>query len=213
VKIAEIEDVMLLTSETLSSYLLSHILIDRVSAPFSGFNPTESDVVQGFQTEVIFAEDIETTVRQQYPQGDVIEHFLSALAEKIYASYPRIPILTGKPRPSSIICVSQRCHDLGMVTFPEFPRSQERGFSEPLSVLLAISLQASELQLWDAGNGIITANSPRVSTARFVNSMSSAEAIEMAQHGRPCASPAILDQASPSLISVCYYDQIISCTF
>lgn len=149
---------------------------------------------------MIFAEDIETTVRQKYPQGDVIEHFLSALAEKVYASYPKIPILTGKSRSSSIICLSQQCRDLGMVAFPEFPKSQERGFSEPLSILLAISLQASELQLWDAGNGLITADLRRVSTARFVQSVSSEEATEMAQHGRP----AIVDQVSSSLISVCY---------
>ncbi|KAF9483275.1 hypothetical protein BDN70DRAFT_326508 [Pholiota conissans] len=166
-EIPDIEDMILLTSEVLSSYLLNHILLDR-----------------GFLSEVIFAEDTEATVRQNMPQGNVIDHFLTALAKRVRASYPKIPIITG------------------MVTFPEFPKSQKRGSSEPLSMLLAIGLKASELQLWDAGNGVITADSRRVSSARFVQSISSAEANEMAQHGRPCASPAVLEQVTSKDISV-----------
>ncbi|KAF8965755.1 Aspartate/glutamate/uridylate kinase [Flammula alnicola] len=164
---SQVEDVILGMSEKLSSHILNHVLLE-----------------QGFQTEIILAEDIEALIGSDREDGSVSESFMSALASRIQASHPKIPIVTG------------------MVNHKNIPRPQEGGFSESLSILAAIGLGAIELQLWNASNDILTADLRRVSSARLVRSISRSEAAELALHGHPCTSSAILDEVTSRDISV-----------
>ena len=62
-------------------------------------------------------------------------------------------------------------------------RQVGRGYTDLLSALLAVGLQASELQIWKEVDGIFTADPRKVSTARRILIISPEEAAELTYYG------------------------------
>ena len=95
------------------------------------------------------------------------------------ASSPRVPVVTGffGTVPGSLL------------------RQIGRGYTDLASAVLAVSLQASELQIWKEVEGIFTADPRKVSTARLIPVISPEEAAELTYYGSEVVHPFTMEQA------------------
>lgn len=69
-----------------------------------------------------------------------------------------------------------------------------RGYTDLLSALLAVGLQASELQIWKEVDGIFTADPRKVLTARVIPIISPDEAAELTYYGSEVVHPFTMEQ-------------------
>lgn len=69
-----------------------------------------------------------------------------------------------------------------------------RGYTDLCSALLAVGLQASELQIWKEVDGIFTADPRRVCTARLLSAISPEEAAELTYYGCEVVHPFTMEQ-------------------
>ncbi|KAF8153407.1 Aspartate/glutamate/uridylate kinase [Crassisporium funariophilum] len=150
------QDVVLCLGERLTSKIMACVLQD-----------------QGFQVEVISAEDIQASPSTIDEREPCLDSFTAALAKRVEACYPNIPIVTG------------------YFDSRDVPRPQKGGFAEPLSVLISIGLQAADLQIWTTANGILTLDPRRVSSARIAKSNPWENAVELTLHGHPCSESSV----------------------
>ncbi|KAF7318296.1 hypothetical protein HMN09_00338300 [Mycena chlorophos] len=74
-------------------------------------------------------------------------------------------------------------------------RQVGRGYTDLLSALLAVGLEASELQIWKEVDGIFTADPRKVPTARLISIISPAEAAELTYYGSEVVHPFTMEQA------------------
>ena len=70
-----------------------------------------------------------------------------------------------------------------------------RGYTDLLSALLAVGVQAAELQIWKEVDGIFTADPRKVPTARLVSTISPEEAAELTYYGSEVVHPFTMEQA------------------
>ena len=75
-------------------------------------------------------------------------------------------------------------------------RQVGRGYTDLLSALLAVGLQASELQIWKEVDGIFTADPRKVPTARLIPIISPEEAAELTYYGSEVVHPFTMEQVS-----------------
>ena len=73
-------------------------------------------------------------------------------------------------------------------------RQVGRGYTDLLSALLAVGLQASELQIWKEVDGIFTADPRKVPTARLIPIISPEEAAELTYYGSEVVHPFTMEQ-------------------
>ncbi|KAI5888665.1 aspartate kinase [Schizophyllum commune H4-8] len=101
-----------------------------------------------------------------------------ALGERIQQCGSRVPVVTGffGPVPGSLL------HQVG------------RGYTDLLSALLAVGLEASELQIWKEVDGIFTADPRKVPTARLLSIISPDEAAELTYYGSEVVHPFTMEQ-------------------
>jgi len=71
-----------------------------------------------------------------------------------------------------------------------------RGYTDLLSALLSVSLQAIELQIWKEVDGIFTADPRKVPTARLIPVISPDEAAELTYYGSEVVHPFAMEQVS-----------------
>jgi aspartate kinase len=71
-----------------------------------------------------------------------------------------------------------------------------RGYTDLLSALLAVGLEAAELQIWKEVDGIFTADPRKVPTARLISIISPAEAAELTYYGSEVVHPFTMEQVS-----------------
>lgn len=138
---------------------------------------------QGIDAEYVSLDDVvppfddsdETTTLTQ----DFYDSLADALGERIKQCGPRVPVVTGffGPVPGSLL------HQVG------------RGYTDLASALLAVGLQASELQIWKEVDGIFTADPRKVSTARLIPVISPEEAAELTYYGSEVVHPFTMEQA------------------
>lgn len=180
--------------EWLRSYLFAAKIIDEIS-------PRSKDNIiglgeqlackfmtavlrdQGIDAEYVSLDDVvppfddsdETTTLTQ----DFYDSLADALGERIKQCGPRVPVVTGffGPVPGSLL------HQVG------------RGYTDLASALLAVGLQASELQIWKEVDGIFTADPRKVSTARLIPVISPEEAAELTYYGSEVVHPFTMEQA------------------
>ncbi|KAH7882316.1 Aspartate/glutamate/uridylate kinase [Phlebopus sp. FC_14] len=141
---------------------------------------------QGIDAEYVSLEDIIPLAEDgdtTYPEGGSLDQSFYdgvavAVGERIKQCAPRVPVVTGffGPVPGSL---------LGQVG---------RGYTDLLSALLAVGLDASELQIWKEVDGIFTADPRKVPTARLIPIISPDEAAELTYYGSEVVHPFTMEQ-------------------
>lgn len=108
-----------------------------------------------------------------------------ALGERIRQCAPRVPVVTGffGQVPGSLL------------------QQVGRGYTDLCSALLAVGLEADELQIWKEVDGIFTADPRKVPTARLIPIISPEEAAELTYYGSEVVHPFTMEQVgiSPSI--------------
>ncbi|KAG0707898.1 Aspartate/glutamate/uridylate kinase [Suillus ampliporus] len=139
---------------------------------------------QGIDAEYVSLEDIIPVSEDgdSVPEGSLDQAFYDSVAtavgERIKRCAPRIPVVTGffGPVPGSLL------------------RQVGRGYTDLLSALLAVGLEASELQIWKEVDGIFTADPRKVPTARLIPIISPDEAAELTYYGSEVVHPFTMEQ-------------------
>ncbi|KAG8989350.1 Aspartokinase [Tulasnella sp. JGI-2019a] len=107
------------------------------------------------------------------------DRLANALGHRIRQCPPhRVPVITGffGPVPGSLL------------------RQIGRGYTDLLAALLAVGLDASELQIWKEVDGIFTADPRKVLTARLIPIISPEEAAELTYYGSEVIHPFTMEQ-------------------
>lgn len=106
------------------------------------------------------------------------DNLASALRDRIEQCGSRVPVVTGffGPVPGSLL------------------RQVGRGYTDLLSALLAVGLDAAELQIWKEVDGIFTADPRKVPTARLLSIISPDEAAELTYYGSEVVHPFTMEQ-------------------
>jgi aspartate kinase len=124
---------------------------------------------------------------------DFYDKLSIALGERIRECGPRVPVVTGffGPVPGSLL------HQVG------------RGYTDLLSALLAVGLQASELQIWKEVDGIFTADPRKVPTACLLPIISPDEAADLTYYGGEVVHPFTMEQVSYMSFMYCTSNSIM----
>ncbi|KAG1859133.1 Aspartate/glutamate/uridylate kinase [Suillus tomentosus] len=139
---------------------------------------------QGIDAEYVSLEDIipvsedSDTVREGILDQAFYDNVATAVGERIKGCTPRVPVVTGffGHVPGSLL------------------RQVGRGYTDLLSALLAVGLEASELQIWKEVDGIFTADPRKVPTARLIPIISPDEAAELTYYGSEVVHPFTMEQ-------------------
>lgn len=120
------------------------------------------------------ASDSESTTLDQ----SFYDRVAVAVGERIRQCGNRVPVVTGffGPVPGSLL------------------RQVGRGYTDLLSALTAVGLEASELQIWKEVDGIFTADPRKVPTARLIPIISPDEAAELTYYGSEVVHPFTMEQ-------------------
>ena len=138
---------------------------------------------QGLDAEYVSLEEIvpqfdfEGDPEKSLPQ-EFYDNLAVALGERLRECGSRIPLVTGffGPVPGSLL------QQIG------------RGYTDLCSALLAVGLEASELQIWKEVDGIFTADPLKVSTARLISVISPDEAADLTYYGGELVHPFTIEQ-------------------
>ncbi|KAF8341955.1 Aspartate/glutamate/uridylate kinase [Amanita rubescens] len=139
---------------------------------------------QGIDAEYVSLEDIVPWSDEQEAafDGTLSQDFYDKLAravgERVQLCAPRVPVVTGYfgPVPGSLL------------------RQVGRGYTDLLAALLAVGVQAAELQIWKEVDGIFTADPRKVPTARLISIISPEEAAELTYYGSEVVHPFTMEQ-------------------
>lgn len=146
--------------------------------------------LQGIDAEYVSLEDIipvsedSDTVREGILDQAFYDNVATAVGERINGCTPRVPVVTGffGHVPGSLL------------------RQVGRGYTDLLSALLAVGLEASELQIWKEVDGIFTADPRKVLTARLIPIISPDEAAELTYYGSEVVHPFTMEQVRRAII-------------
>jgi len=139
---------------------------------------------QGIDAEYVSLEDIVpiSDDGDLHAEGSLDQPFYDSVAaavgERIKECAPRVPVVTGffGPVPGSLL------------------RQVGRGYTDLLAALLAVGLEASELQIWKEVDGIFTADPRKVPTARLIPVIWPDEAAELTYYGSEVVHPFTMEQ-------------------
>ncbi|KAJ3831825.1 Aspartate/glutamate/uridylate kinase [Lentinula raphanica] len=139
---------------------------------------------QGIDAEYVSLEDIVPGVDDEGLAGDTLDQTFydkvaRAVGERVKLCGRRVPVVTGffGPVPGSLLT------QVG------------RGYTDLLSALLSVGLEATELQIWKEVDGIFTADPRKVPTARLLPIISPDEAAELTYYGSEVVHPFTMEQA------------------
>ncbi|OJD19183.1 hypothetical protein ACJ73_08660 [Blastomyces percursus] len=109
-----------------------------------------------------------------------------ALAEKIKACGNKVPVITGYfgPVPGGLL------DKIG------------RGYTDLCAALVAVGINAHELQVWKEVDGIFTADPRKVPTARLLSAITPAEAAELTFYGSEVIHPFTMEQVIRARIPI-----------
>ncbi|KIP11870.1 hypothetical protein PHLGIDRAFT_82814 [Phlebiopsis gigantea 11061_1 CR5-6] len=127
---------------------------------------------------VPFPDDGEVQAETETLGQEFYDKVAAAVGKRILECGPRVPVVTGffGPVPGSLL------------------RQVGRGYTDLLSALLAVGVQASELQIWKEVDGIFTADPRKVPTARLIPIISPEEAAELTYYGSEVVHPFTMEQ-------------------
>ncbi|KAI5299442.1 Proteasome subunit beta type-6 [Ascosphaera pollenicola] len=106
------------------------------------------------------------------------DNLASALANKVLACKAKVPVITGY---------------FGVVPGGLLDKVG-RGYTDLCAALVAVGVQARELQVWKEVDGIFTADPRKVPTARLLSSITPAEAAELTFYGSEVIHPFTMEQ-------------------
>ncbi|KAH8829789.1 Aspartate/glutamate/uridylate kinase [Flagelloscypha sp. PMI_526] len=126
---------------------------------------------------VPLTEDLDPNENGSLNQG-FYDRVAVAVGERIKQCDSRVPVVTGffGPVPGSLLA------QIG------------RGYTDLLASLLAVGLEASEVQIWKEVDGIFTADPRKVPTARLLDVISPEEAAELTYYGSEVVHPFTMEQ-------------------
>jgi len=129
--------------------------------------------------EIVPAYEGEINPEKALPQ-DFYDSLAVALGERLKECGNRVPVVTGffGPVPGSLL------------------RQVGRGYTDLCSALLAVGLEASELQIWKEVDGIFTADPRKVPTARLISVITPDEAAELTYYGSEVVHPFTMEQVT-----------------
>jgi aspartate kinase len=151
---------------------MTAVLRDQVSTVIPRISLELIMKYQGIDAEYVSLEevvppfDVDGDPEKSLPQ-EFYDELAVALGKRLQECGSRIPVVTGffGPVPGSLL------------------RQIGRGYTDLCSALLAVGLEASELQIWKEVDGIFTADPRKVSTARLISVISPDEAAELTYYG------------------------------
>lgn len=108
------------------------------------------------------------------------EHVAASLREKVLACENKVPVLTGY---------------FGTVPGGLMDGEIGRGYTDLCAALVAVGIQAEELQVWKEVDGIFTADPTKVPTARLLPTITPSEAAELTFYGSEVIHHLTMDQA------------------
>ncbi|KAF2756019.1 aspartokinase [Pseudovirgaria hyperparasitica] len=110
----------------------------------------------------------------------------ASLAQEVFACGEKIPVITGffGNVPGGLLNV------IG------------RGYTDLCAALVAIGIQAEELQIWKEVDGIFTADPRKVPTARLIDSVTPSEAAELTFYGSEVIHPFTMEQVIRARIPI-----------
>ncbi|KAG5290482.1 aspartokinase [Histoplasma capsulatum G186AR] len=114
------------------------------------------------------------------------DRLVVALAEKIEACGSKVPVITGYfgPVPGGLL------DKIG------------RGYTDLCAALVAVGINAHELQVWKEVDGIFTADPRKVPTARLLPAITPAEAAELTFYGSEVIHPFTMEQVIRARIPI-----------
>jgi aspartate kinase len=123
------------------------------------------------------------------------DRLVLAVGERIKQCESRVPVVTG------LYCLplfDLSAYGLCSGFFGPVPGSLllqvGRGYTDLLSAVLAVGLEAAELQIWKEVDGIFTADPRKVPTARLLSIISPDEAAELTYYGSEVIHPFAMEQ-------------------
>ncbi|KAL0567449.1 Aspartokinase [Marasmius crinis-equi] len=135
---------------------------------------------QGVDAEYVSLEDVvpEVDENEQQLGQSFYDRVAVAVGERVKQCGRRVPVVTGffGPVPGSLLALVGR------------------GYTDLLSALLAVGLEATELQIWKEVDGIFTADPRKVPTARVLPVISPDEAAELTYYGSEVVHPFTMEQ-------------------
>lgn len=201
--------------ERLGCKLVAAVLRDRVCS-FHRCSGTPVLIIfaQGVDAEFVSLENIlpipedgdlssDETLGQEFYDKVAI-----SVGERIRKCGPRVPVVTGKSfQTAPTILKSNFVAGFFGPVPGSLLRQVGRGYTDLLAALLAVGLQASELQIWKEVDGIFTADPRKVPTARLIPIISPEEAAELTYYGSEVVHPFTMEQVRSCVIA---YDSVIS---
>lgn len=136
-------------------------------------------VYQGVHAEYIDLSDIIHWKTTNGLDMEFYSRMAIALKDKILACHNKIPVITGY---------------FGTVPGGLIDGEIGRGYTDLCAALVAVGLQAEELQVWKEVDGIFTADPTKVPTARLLPTITPAEAAELTFYGSEVIHHLTMDQ-------------------
>lgn len=158
--------------------------------------------LQGIDAEYVSLENIVPGVddSDDVEDGSLDQAFYDrlavALGERIEQCGSRVPVVTGTllHPPTSHLEIMPRPKGFFGPVPGSLLRQVGRGYTDLLSALLAVGLEALELQIWKEVDGIFTADPRKVPTARLIPIISPDEAAELTYYGSEVVHPFTMEQ-------------------
>ncbi|KAI9184149.1 Aspartokinase [Blastocladiella emersonii ATCC 22665] len=140
-------------------------------------------VLQSRGVDAVFV-NAAALVEPEWQDAEVNQQFYDYLAHRLAASVDAvaaggaIPVVTGfmGPIPGSLLA------------------SVGRGYTDLTAALVAVGVQALELQIWKEVDGIFTADPRKVPSARLLSAITPDEAAELTYYGSEVIHPFTMDQ-------------------
>ncbi|GJJ78491.1 aspartate kinase [Entomortierella parvispora] len=142
---------------------------------------------RGVQTQFISLENvIEAVFDLQCLDQNFYDYLSRAFAAVISKCGDRVPVVTGffGPVPGSLLT------------------SIGRGYTDLAAALIAVGLDAEELQVWKEVDGIFTADPRKVKDARLLNIITPEEASELTYYGSEVIHPFTMEQVIRAQIPI-----------
>ncbi|KAF2404807.1 aspartate kinase-like protein [Trichodelitschia bisporula] len=122
----------------------------------------------------------------QLVKESAYKELAKALGQEVLACGDKVPIITGYfgHVPEGLL------HSIG------------RGYTDLCAALVAVGVQAAELQIWKEVDGIFTADPRKVPTAKLIPSVTPAEAAELTFYGSEVIHPFTMEQVIKARIPI-----------
>jgi aspartate kinase len=119
-----------------------------------------------------------------------------AFAERVKQCSPKVPVVTGKSDSGRGNTFSYPSPGFFGPVPGSLLRQIGRGYTDLCAAVLAVGLEASELQIWKEVDGIFTADPRKVLTARVIPIISPEEAAELTYYGSEVVHPFTMEQVA-----------------